>query len=94
MQTFDVFCMSHRSYTTNLNFIFSAIRRSNNAIYCLQSNLPYLIFARDPLRSYFEECHKNKIRILDLYYLRNISFNEIKKKTIVLEVLLVLLFGA
>ena len=34
-------------------------------------------FAQDPLRSYFDECQKNKIHLLYLHYLRN-NFHQLK----------------
>ena len=36
-------------------------------------------FAHDPLRSYFDECQKNEIHLLYLYYFRN-NFRQLKMK--------------
>ena len=50
---------------------FSDIHRSMNAMVHVQSKWRRQInFAQDPLRSYLDECQKNKIHLLHVY-LRN-----------------------
>ena len=46
-----------------MNFIFLAYERNG-------SRAKFTYFARDPLRSYFDECQKNEI-----YFLLNIAFS-------------------